>query len=56
MGNLLTMLNELANADNHRQAAGSTDGAGYMLRINPQLVGPESGTYSPQAACSGGHG
>ena len=56
MQNLLTTLSNLASADNYRQAAGSTDGAGYMLRVNPQLAGPESGTFSPQAACSGGHG
>lgn len=56
MQNLLTMLNYLASANNYRQAAGSTDGAGYMLRVNPQLVGPETGTFSPQAACSGGGG
>jgi phospholipid/cholesterol/gamma-HCH transport system substrate-binding protein len=56
MQNLLTTLSYLASADNYRQSAGSTDGAGYMLRVNPQLVGPESGTFSPQAACSGGHG
>lgn len=56
MQNLLTMLNYLASADNYRQAAGSTDGAGYMLRVNPQLAGPETGTFSPRAACSGGGG
>jgi virulence factor Mce-like protein len=56
MQNLLTMLTYLANADNYRQAAGATDGNGYMLRVNPQLVGPESGTFSPQASCSGGGG
>jgi virulence factor Mce-like protein len=56
MQNLLTTLSYLANADNYRQSAGSTDGAGYMLRVNPQLIGPETGTFSPQAACSGGHG
>ncbi len=56
MQNLLTMLGYLANADNYRQPAGSTDGSGYMLRVNPQLVGPSSGTFSPQASCSGGGG
>ncbi len=56
MQNLLTMLSYLASADNYRQPAGATDGAGYMLRVNPQLVGPESGTFSPQAACPGGGG
>lgn len=54
MQNILTMLNELASAGNYRQKAGSSDGSGSMLRINPQLAGPESGTFSPQASCSGG--
>jgi len=56
MQNLLTALNYLASAGNYRQAAGSTDGAGYMLRVNPQLAGAETGTYTPSAACSGGGG
>ena len=54
MQNILQMLNELASAGNYRQKAGSADGSGSMLRINPQLAGPESGTFSPQASCSGG--
>lgn len=56
MQNLLTTLGYLANADNYRQAAGATDGSGYMLRVNPQLVGPDTGSFSPQASCSGGGG
>jgi phospholipid/cholesterol/gamma-HCH transport system substrate-binding protein len=56
MGNLLTMLNYLASANNYRQPAGSTDGAGYMLRVDPQVVGLDNGTFSPHAACSGGGG
>ncbi len=56
MQNLLTTLNYLASAGNYRQAAGSTDGAGYMLRVNPQLVGAETGTFKPSAVCSGGGG
>lgn len=56
MQNLLTMLNYLAAADNYKQGSGSTDGTGYMLRVNPQLVGPDTGSFSPQAACSGGGG
>ena len=54
MQNLLTTLNYLASAGNYRQPAGSTDGAGYMLRVNPQLIGPGTGTFAPSAACSGG--
>ena len=56
MQNLLTALTYLASAGNYRQAAGSTDGAGSMLRVNPQLAGPETGTFTPSAACSGGGG
>lgn len=54
--NLLTALDYLASAGNYRQPAGSTDGAGYMLRVNPQLVGPESGSFSALASCSQGGG
>lgn len=56
MRNLLATLNNLASAGNYRQPAGSTDGAGYMLRVDPQLAGPDTGTFSPSAACSGGGG
>jgi phospholipid/cholesterol/gamma-HCH transport system substrate-binding protein len=56
MQNLLTMLGYLASAGNYKQAAGSTDGTGSMLRVNPQLVGAETGSFSPQAACTGGGG
>jgi len=56
MQNLLTTLDYLASADNYRQRAGSTDGAGYMLRVDPQLAGPDTGTFRPSAACSGGGG
>jgi phospholipid/cholesterol/gamma-HCH transport system substrate-binding protein len=56
MQNLLTTLSYLASAGNYRQAAGSVDSAGYMLRVNPQLAGLGSGSFSPQAACSGGGG
>lgn len=56
MQSLLTALNFLASAGNYRQPAGSTDGAGDMLRINPQLAGPESGSFSAGASCSQGSG
>lgn len=56
MQNLLTTLSYLAQAGNYKQAAGSTDGVGYMLRVDPQLVGPDTGSLSPQAACAGGGG
>lgn len=56
MQNLLTTLSYLAMADNYKQAAGSTDGVGYMLRVDPQLVGPDTGSFAPQDACAGGGG
>lgn len=56
MQNLLTTLSYLALADNYKQAAGSTDGTGYMLRVDPQLVGPDTGSFSARAACAGGGG
>lgn len=56
MQNLLTMLGYLASADNYKQASGSTDGVGYMLRVNPQLVGADTGSFSARAACAGGGG
>ena len=56
MLNLLTTLSYLAQADNYKQAAGSTDGVGYMLRVDPQLVGPTNGSFAPHAACAGGGG
>jgi virulence factor Mce-like protein len=56
VNNLLTALRYLASANNYRQPAGSTDGAGYMLRVDPQVAGLDNGTFSPHAACSGGGG
>lgn len=54
MQSLLTALDYLASAGNYRQPGGSTDGAGYMLRVNPQLAGPESGSFRAVASCSKG--
>ena len=57
MQNLLTTISYLALAGNYKQARGSTDGVGYMLRVDPQLVGPDTGSFSPRmAACAGGGG
>jgi phospholipid/cholesterol/gamma-HCH transport system substrate-binding protein len=56
MGDLLTLLAEMRSATGYRQPAGSSDGAGFMLRFDPQLVGPSTGSYSPQAPCSGAGG
>lgn len=54
MQSLLTALDYLASAGNYRQPGGSADGAGYMLRVDPQLAGPESGSFSALASCSQG--
>jgi ABC-type methionine transport system ATPase subunit len=57
MQTLLTTIKYLALADNYKQAPGSTDGVGYMLRVDPQLAGPDTGSLSPPtAACAGGGG
>jgi phospholipid/cholesterol/gamma-HCH transport system substrate-binding protein len=56
MQSLLTALDYLASAGHYRQAAGSADGSGNMLRVNPQLAGPESGSFSTGASCSSGGG
>jgi ABC-type transporter Mla subunit MlaD len=56
MNDLLATLAEMRSATGYKQPAGATDGAGFMLRVDPQLVGPSTGSYSPSAACSGGGG
>lgn len=56
MQSLLAALDELASAGNYRQAGGSTDGAGYMLRVDPQLAGPETGSFAALASCARGGG
>lgn len=53
MGDLTVTLAEMRSATNYAHASGATDGAGYMLRVDPQIIGPSTGTYSPQAGCSG---
>ena len=56
MNDLLTMLAEMRSSTGYNEPAGATDGAGYMLRIDPVLLDPTSqisGTYSPSATCSG---
>lgn len=53
MRDLEVMLAEMRSATNYSHPSGATDGNGYMLRVNPQIIGPSTGTYSPQAACSG---
>jgi phospholipid/cholesterol/gamma-HCH transport system substrate-binding protein len=53
MRDLEVMLAEMRSATNYSHPSGATDGNGYMLRVNPQIIGPSTGTYSPQAGCSG---
>jgi phospholipid/cholesterol/gamma-HCH transport system substrate-binding protein len=53
MDDLNVMLAEMRSATQYQQPSGATDGAGFMLRVDPQIVGPSTGTYSPQAGCSG---
>ena len=38
----------------YQHPAGSTDGNGFMLRVDPQLVGQTNGQFAPSASCSGG--
>lgn len=59
MGNLLITLQEMQSATSYNQPAGSSDGQGAMLRIDPELVdasGAQTGSFSPSAACSGSGG
>ncbi|HZV48822.1 MAG TPA: MlaD family protein [Candidatus Dormibacteraeota bacterium] len=56
MQNLLVLLDEMRSATSYRQPVGATDGAGFMLRVDPVLVGPSTGSFSPSASCSGGGG
>ena len=46
-------LSEIRSATDYSHPAGSTDGNGFMLRVDPQLVGATNGTLTPTARCSG---
>ncbi len=52
--NLLIVLQEMQSATSYRDPAGSVDGAGFMLRVDPVLAGPSTGSFNPTATCSGG--
>lgn len=56
MGNLTTTLAEIRSTTGYREPVGATDGAGFMLRIDAQLVGPSTGSFSPSDPCTGGGG
>lgn len=53
VGDLITTLGEIRSATDYQHPAGSTDGNGFMLRVDPQLVGPSTGSFDPVARCTG---
>jgi phospholipid/cholesterol/gamma-HCH transport system substrate-binding protein len=53
VNDLLATLAEIRSATDYSHPAGSADGAGFMLRVDPQLVGPSTGTFSAHARCGG---
>jgi virulence factor Mce-like protein len=50
---ILATIGEMRSATGYPHPDGSVDGQGYMLRVDPQLVGASTGTFTPIAACSG---
>jgi phospholipid/cholesterol/gamma-HCH transport system substrate-binding protein len=54
LDDLFATLAEMRSATDYRHQAGATDGSGFMLRVDPQLLGASTGTFAPAAACSGG--
>jgi len=53
VSDLFDTLAEMRSATDYAHPAGSTDGSGFMLRVDPQLVGTTNGTLKPTARCSG---
>jgi phospholipid/cholesterol/gamma-HCH transport system substrate-binding protein len=53
VNDLFNTLAEMRSATDYAHPAGSTDGSGFMLRVDPQLVGTTNGTLTPTARCSG---
>ncbi len=53
VNDLFNTLAEIRSATDYSHPAGSSDGAGLMLRVDPQLVGASTGSFSPSARCSG---
>jgi len=53
VADLFNTLAETRSATDYSHPSGSTDGNGFMLRVDPQLVGASTGTFSPQARCRG---
>lgn len=54
-GDILSMLSEMQSATGYKTPDGSTDGKGYELRTDSQIVrfGSSTGSYNPTASCSG---
>ncbi|HEY7202478.1 MAG TPA: MlaD family protein [Candidatus Dormibacteraeota bacterium] len=53
VNDLFNTLSEIRSATDYQHPAGSTDGNGFMLRVDPQLVGATNGSLTPTARCSG---
>lgn len=53
VSDLFTTIGEMRSSTDYEHPAGSTDGSGFMLRVDPQLVGTTNGTLTPTARCSG---
>ena len=54
-GDILTTLSEMQSATGYRSPSGSTDGQGFELRTDSQIVrvGDSTGSYSSSVACTG---
>jgi phospholipid/cholesterol/gamma-HCH transport system substrate-binding protein len=53
INDLFNTLAEIRSATDYSHPAGSTDGNGFMLRVDPQLAGTTNGSFAPTARCSG---
>lgn len=53
INDIFNTLAELRSATDYAHPAGSTDGNGLMLRVDPQLAGATNGSFAPSARCSG---
>jgi len=58
IGDIITAVSGLSSSTRYTHAAGSTDGNGYMLRVNTTInppAGASSGSFNPPtASCAGG--
>jgi virulence factor Mce-like protein len=53
VNDLFNTLAEMRSSTDYSHPAGSTDGNGFMLRVDTQLAGTTNGTLTPTARCSG---